>query len=32
MSALDRPITDYPSVTAWGKSLRQQWGGDPLAE
>lgn len=30
--ALDRPIDEYASVKAWGESLRQQWGGDPLAE
>jgi hypothetical protein len=32
MSPLDRPIAGYQSVTAWGESLRKQWGGDPLAE
>ena len=32
MGALDRPLTDYQSVAAWGESLRKQWGGDPLAE
>lgn len=30
--ALDRPIQEYSSVAAWGGGLRQQWGGDPLAE
>lgn len=29
---LDRPIRDYASVAAWAAGLRQQWGGDPLAE
>jgi hypothetical protein len=30
--ALDRPIAEYDSVKAWAESLRNQWGGDPLAE
>ncbi|UCE84584.1 MAG: hypothetical protein JSU66_09410 [Deltaproteobacteria bacterium] len=30
--ALERPIDDYESVAAWAKGLREQWGGDPLAE
>ena len=29
---LDRPITAYQSVSTWAAGLRQQWGGDPLAE
>lgn len=29
---LDRPITEYPSVSTWAEGLRKQWGGDPLAE
>lgn len=29
---LSRPITDYGSVKTWGEGLRNQWGGDPLAE
>ncbi len=29
---LDRPITEYSSVATWAEGLRQQWGGDPLAE
>jgi hypothetical protein len=32
MGALGQPITAYRSVAAWAESLRQQWGGDPLAE
>ncbi len=32
MAAGDRPITAYESVTTWAEGLRQQWGGDPLAE
>ena len=29
---LERPIEEYESVATWAKSLREQWGGDPLAE
>jgi hypothetical protein len=29
---LSRPIADYESVADWGRGLREQWGGDPLAE
>jgi hypothetical protein len=29
---LDRPIDQYESVVAWGTGLREQWGGDPLAD
>ena len=29
---LDKPIGEYASVGAWAQGLRQQWGGDPLAE
>jgi hypothetical protein len=29
---VDRPIAQYQSVAAWEKGLREQWGGDPLAE
>ncbi len=29
---LERPIEEYESVASWAKSLREQWGGDPLAE
>ena len=29
---LARPIEEYESVTTWAKGLREQWGGDPLAE
>ena len=29
---LERPIEQYESVAAWAKGLREQWGGDPLAE
>ena len=32
MASLDRPIAAYQSVLTWGEGLRQQWGGDPLAE
>jgi hypothetical protein len=30
--ALARPLADYASVATWADGLRQQWGGDPLAE
>ena len=29
---LERPIEQYESVASWAKGLREQWGGDPLAE
>ena len=29
---LERPIEQYESVATWAKGLREQWGGDPLAE
>jgi len=29
---LERPIGEYDSVATWAKGLREQWGGDPLAE
>ena len=29
---LERPIEQYESVATWAQGLRQQWGGDPLAE
>ena len=29
---LERPIEEYASVATWAKGLREQWGGDPLAE
>ena len=29
---LDRPIEDFESVEGWAQGLRDQWGGDPLAE
>jgi hypothetical protein len=29
---LERPIEQYESVAMWAKGLREQWGGDPLAE
>ena len=29
---LDRPIEDFESVAGWAQGLRDQWGGDPLAE
>ncbi|MBW2314103.1 MAG: hypothetical protein JRH10_07920 [Deltaproteobacteria bacterium] len=30
--ALERPIEQYESVATWAHGLREQWGGDPLAE
>jgi hypothetical protein len=30
--ALAKPITEFDTVKAWGEGLRNQWGGDPLAE
>ncbi len=30
--SLERPIEEYESVASWAKGLREQWGGDPLAE
>jgi len=30
--ALEKPITDFDTVKAWAEGLRNQWGGDPLAE
>lgn len=30
--ALGKAIRDYESVKTWDTSLRNQWGGDPLAE
>jgi hypothetical protein len=30
--ALPRPIEQYESVETWRGGLREQWGGDPLAE
>ena len=32
MSALERPVTGYQSVSTWADGLRNQWGGDPLVE
>jgi hypothetical protein len=29
---LDRPIESYETVATWGTGLREQWGGEPLAE
>ncbi len=29
---LARPIEAYESVATWSSGLRDQWGGDPLAE
>lgn len=29
---LPKPIESYGSVEVWSKGLREQWGGDPLAE
>jgi hypothetical protein len=29
---LAEPIESYESVATWSKGLREQWGGDPLAE
>jgi hypothetical protein len=28
----DKPVDSYESVATWAAGLRQQWGGDPLAE
>jgi hypothetical protein len=30
--ALAKPISEFDTVKAWGEGLRNQWGGDPLAE
>ena len=30
--SLGKPIEEYDCVGVWAKSLRDQWGGDPLAE
>ena len=30
--ALSKPITEFDTVKAWAEGLRNQWGGDPLAE
>ena len=32
MGALSWPIAEYQSVVTWRDGLRNQWGGDPLAE
>lgn len=32
MTALPKPALEYASVRTWAKALREQWGGDPLAE
>ena len=32
MGVLSRPLAEYQSVVTWGDGLRNQWGGDPLAE
>jgi hypothetical protein len=29
---LERPIEQYESVATWAEGLREQWGGDPVAE
>lgn len=29
---LEKPVEQYESVSTWAKGLREQWGGDPLAE
>jgi hypothetical protein len=29
---LTKPVREYDSVEGWAEGLRQQWGGDPLAE
>ena len=29
---LPKPIERFESVATWSKGLREQWGGDPLAE
>jgi len=28
----ETPLEEYASVAAWAEGLREQWGGDPLAE
>lgn len=30
--ALAKPISEFDTVKAWAEGLRNQWGGDPLAE
>jgi hypothetical protein len=30
--ALAKPIIEFDTVKAWAEGLRNQWGGDPLAE
>lgn len=30
--AFAKPIAEYESVASWRQGLRDQWGGDPLAE
>ena len=30
--SLARAVREYDSVEAWSQGLREQWGGDPLAE
>ena len=30
--ALERPVREYASVEQWARGLREQWGGDPLAD
>jgi hypothetical protein len=29
---LEKPVEQHESVAAWSRGLREQWGGDPLAE
>ena len=29
---LEKPVEQYESVAAWSRGLREQWGGDPIAE
>jgi hypothetical protein len=32
VEGLAKPIESYQSVATWSSGLREQWGGDPLAE
>ncbi|MEE8559034.1 MAG: hypothetical protein V3T14_14215 [Myxococcota bacterium] len=29
---MERPLAEYESVATWREGLREQWGGDPLAD
>lgn len=30
--ALEQPVESYQTVQTWSRGLKEQWGGDPLAE